>query len=347
MKSFPMFIRTTGRCVVIVGGGETAAQKARLMLKTDAEIVLVAPDLDAELAGLVAEGRARHETTLTAASFDNAAMAFVGTGCPGLDASAQALARAVRCPVNVVDRPEMCDITTPALVDRDPVVIAIGSEGTAPVLTREIKVALETMLAPRIGALAALAGRLRPAVAQSIPHDQRRRFWSWVFRGAPRAAWDRGGERAASAAIKQAVQEGRVPGDTTPGRLSVIDVPEGGADLLTLRAVRRLQEADLIVTDAGLSAEVLELARRDAHRLTAPSGDGSGDRSGDCSGVWPAERRLAAIAAEAGADRQVVWLRAGPGAALPSEVSGVTVEHVPMPRSGFPASGSGPARVAF
>ena len=93
MKSFPMFIRTTGRCVVIVGGGETAAQKARLMLKTDAEIVLVAPDLDAELAGLVAEGRARHETTLTAASFDNAAMAFVGTGCPGLDASAQALAR--------------------------------------------------------------------------------------------------------------------------------------------------------------------------------------------------------------------------------------------------------------
>ena len=119
----------------------------------------------------------------------------------GIDASAQALARAVRCPVNVVDRPEMCDITTPALVDRDPVVIAIGSEGTAPVLTREIKVALETMLAPRIGALAALAGRLRPAVAQSIPHDQRRRFWSWVFRGAPRAAWDRGGERAASAAI--------------------------------------------------------------------------------------------------------------------------------------------------
>ncbi len=159
MKAFPMFIRTTDRRVVIVGGGEQAAQKARLMLKTDAQIVLVAPELDEELTALVEEGRATQETTLSAASFDAAAMAFIATGCPGFDGAAQALARAARCPVNVVDRPDLCDLTTPAIVDRDPIVVAIGSEGTSPILTREIKTQLETLLPPRMGALAALAGR--------------------------------------------------------------------------------------------------------------------------------------------------------------------------------------------
>lgn len=130
MKSFPMFIRTTGRRVVIAGGGEQAAQKARLMLKTDAQIVLAAPDLEDELAALVAEGRAQHYTgPISAALFEGAAMTFIATGCRATDASLQALARAARCPVNVVDQPDLCDITTPSLVDRDPVVVAIGTEG--------------------------------------------------------------------------------------------------------------------------------------------------------------------------------------------------------------------------
>ena len=128
MKSFPMFIRTTGRRVVICGGGEQAAQKARLMLKTDATLVLAAPELDAELAALVAEGRAVHHAgAITPALFEGAAMGFVATGCPGLDAALHGLAKAGGCPVNVVDRPDLCDLTTPSLVDRDPVVVAIGS----------------------------------------------------------------------------------------------------------------------------------------------------------------------------------------------------------------------------
>ncbi|MEL7263083.1 MAG: bifunctional precorrin-2 dehydrogenase/sirohydrochlorin ferrochelatase, partial [Pseudomonadota bacterium] len=159
MKAFPMFIRTTGRRVVIVGGGEQAAQKARLLLKTDAMLVLVADTLEDELEGLVAAGRAEHVRTLTAEVFDDAAMAFVGTGCPGLDAAVHGLAKAARCPVNVVDQPDLCDMTTPAIVDRDPIVVAIGSEGTSPVLTRQIKTQLEQSLPQSIGGLAALAGR--------------------------------------------------------------------------------------------------------------------------------------------------------------------------------------------
>jgi len=99
MKSFPMFIRTSGRRVIIAGGGEQAAQKARLILKTDAEIVLVAPVLDEELAALVACGRAsRHDGPLGQTLFEGAAMAFVATGCPAADASVHALAQAARCP---------------------------------------------------------------------------------------------------------------------------------------------------------------------------------------------------------------------------------------------------------
>ena len=247
MKSFPMFIRTTGRRVVICGGGEQAAQKARLMLKTDATLVLAAPELDAELAALVAEGRAVHHAgAITPALFEGAAMGFVATGCPGLDAALHGLAKAGGCPVNVVDRPDLCDLTTPSLVDRDPVVVAIGTEGTAPVLARQIKTQVEQMLAPNLGGLAALAGRMRGAVAQRVAPARRRAFWAWAFSDTPRAAWTRGAERAAAQALKAAIAEGRAPGDAPEGSIALVGAGPGSRDLLTLRAVQRLQEADVI-----------------------------------------------------------------------------------------------------
>ncbi|WP_305967693.1 MULTISPECIES: siroheme synthase CysG [unclassified Mameliella] len=303
MKSFPMFIRTTGRKVIIVGGGEQAAQKARLILKTDAQILLVAPELDPELQALVAEGRARHQGQLSAAVFEDAAMGFIATGCPALDASVHALAKAMRCPVNVVDRPDLCDLTTPALVDRDPVVIAIGSEGTAPVLTREIKTRLEEMLAPSLGGLAALAGRLRPLVNARVPRSKRRAFWAWVFKGAPRVTWTRGGERAAAQVIKSAIASGGAPDEAPQGHVALVGAGPGARDLLTLRAVERLQEADVIFYDRLVDPEVLELARRDAERVFV------GKHVGAHS--WPQERINAVILAAARQGKQVVRLKSG------------------------------------
>lgn len=329
MKSFPMFFRTTGRRVVIVGGGEQAAQKARLIGKSDAQVVLVAPELDPELTALVAEGRATQETTLSVATFDDAVMAFVATGCAGYDAATQVLARAARCPVNVVDRPDLCDITTPAIVDRDPVVVAIGSEGTAPILTREIKTRLETMLPPRLGALAALAGQLRPAVAQAIPQDQRRSFWGWVFRGAPRTAWTRGAEREAAAAIKAALAKGAAPDTSNAGLLSLVDIGSGAPDLMTLRAVQRLQEADVIFAPVDMPGDVLELARRDAERMSFVEG---ADPRFAAAPVEPA------IWAEARQGRKVVRLSAqGSSGAIAAAMEAATdvlgtevqIEHIP------------------
>lgn len=303
MKSFPMFIRTSGRRVVIVGGEEQAAQKTRLILKTDAEILLVAPKLDVELQALVVEGRARHVARLTPGVFDGAAMGFIATGCPGLDAAVHGVAQAMRCPVNVVDRPDLCDLTTPALVDRDPVVVAIGSEGTAPVLTREIKTRLEESLPPNLGGLAALAGRLRPVVETRVPRAQRRAFWAWVFKGGPRAVWTLGREREAAQEIKTAIASGGAPKATREGHVSLVGAGPGARDLLTLRAVERMQEADVIFYDRLVDKEVLELARRDAERVFVGKHVGAH--------AWPQDRINAVIVAEARKGRRVVRLKSG------------------------------------
>ncbi|MCV2882738.1 siroheme synthase CysG [Actibacterium sp. XHP0104] len=304
MKSFPMFIRTTGRKVVVAGGGEQAAQKLRLILKTDAELVIAAPELDPELAALVHQGRARHVGgPVTPDLFRDAAFAFIATGCAGADAALHGLAQAAGCPVNVVDRPDLCDLTTPSLVDRDPVVVAIGTEGTAPVLARQIKTDIEQMLAPNLGGLAALAGRLRDSVSAHVPRERRRAFWRWVFGDAPRQSWTRGAERDAARLIKDAVAAGAAPGDRADGLISLVGAGPGARDLLTLRAVQRLQEADVIFYDRLVDPEVLELARRDAERVFVGKVVGAS--------AWPQERINALIVAEARKGRRVVRLKSG------------------------------------
>ncbi|MEO0862397.1 MAG: siroheme synthase CysG [Pseudomonadota bacterium] len=304
MKSFPMFIRTTGRRVVILGGGEQAAQKARLILKTDAQIVLVAPDLDPELRELVSSGRATwHQGPITPSLMEGAAMAFVATGCPGLDASLHDLVTVARCPVNVVDQPELCEITTPSLVDRDPVVVAIGTEGTAPVLARQIKTRVEEMLAPNLGGLAAFAGRMRGAVAHHVPRPKRRAFWRWVFADAPRTAWQRGAEREAAQQIKGAITAGRAPEADDGGTIALVGAGPGARDLLTLRAVARLQEADVIFYDRLVDPETLELARRDAERVFVGKVVGAH--------AWPQDQINALIVGAAQQGKRVVRLKSG------------------------------------
>jgi len=194
-------------------------------------------------------------------------------------------------------------MTTPAIVDRDPIVVAIGSEGTAPVLTRDIKTKLETMLPLNIGGLAALSGRLRPSVARHVPQSKRRPFWAWVFKGGARDTWVRGSERAATRAIKEAIAQGGAPQDVQRGHISLVGAGPGARDLLTLRAVERLQEADVIFYDRLVDPEVLELARRDAERVFVGKQVGAN--------AWPQDKICALIVAEARKGRKVVRLKSG------------------------------------
>ncbi|MEP2641838.1 siroheme synthase CysG [Roseobacter sp.] len=330
MKSFPMFIRTTGRRVVILGGGEQAAQKMRLILKSDARIEIAAPSLDPELQSVVQDGRVTwHQGPITPGFFEGAAMGFIATGCPGLDASLHALAGVAGCAVNVVDQPHLCDLTTPSIVDRDPVVVAIGTEGTAPVLARQIKTKVEETLPPTLGGLAAAAGRLRMAAAGRVPQSGRRAFWRWVFDGQPRRDWVRGAERAAIDTIKRAIAKGGAPDETQGGSIALVGAGPGARDLLTLRAVAHLQEADVIFYDRLVDPDVLELARRDAERVYVGKVVGAS--------AWPQDRINELIVTEARKGRRVVRLKSGdPGIfgrageeLAAARAAGVTVDIVP------------------
>ena len=264
MRYLPMFLDLDGREVLIAGGAGAAVQKLRLVARTGAAITVMAPEVAPGIAEAVAAGRAAHVAAeLDTAALAGAALVFVCTGSAVLDARVAAAARAAGALVNVVDRPELCDAITPAIVDRDPLVVAIGTEGAAPVLAREVRGALETMLEPGLGRLAALAGGMRPLVAENIPPEGRRRFWEWVFRGPPRRLFREGREHAAAKAIADAARGGTVPG--AGGALTIIALPEA-SDLLTLRALQRLQEADLILHGEPAPETVLDLARRDAAR---------------------------------------------------------------------------------
>ena len=304
MKTFPMFLRMENRTVVIIGGGEQAAQKCRLILKTEARIVIAADALDDELAALHDAGRiAWHKGAITPALFADTALVFVATGCPGADTALHALAKEAGALVNVVDAPDLCDAITPSIVDRDPVVVAIGTEGTAPVLARQIKTRVEEMLEPRLGDLAALSGRLRGAVARQVPQRARRNFWRWVFNGLPRQTHARGAEREAAEMLKSAIAAGGAPQEHSGGSVSLVGAGAGRRDLITMRGVQRLQEADIIFHDRLIDEDVLEYARRDAERVCVGKAPGAHP--------WPQDRINGLLISAARQGKRVVRLKCG------------------------------------
>lgn len=325
MKTFPMFLQMAGRRVVIIGGGEQAAQKTRLILKTEAAVHVFAPVLDPELAGLAADGRIAHETgPITPVCFENAALTFIATGCPGMDSALHTLAKEAGAVVNVVDQPHLCDAITPSIVDRDPVVVAIGTEGTAPVLARQIKTKLEETLEPRLGDLAALAGRLREAAAARLGPRARRDLWRWVFNDSPRRLHVQGAEREAAKQIKTAIETGEF-GATKSGSVSLVGAGPGAKDLITLRGVQRLQEADVIYYDRLLDPEILELARRDAERIYVGKAPG-------CHS-WPQHKITQTLVAAAKRGQRVVRLKCGdPGvfARSTEELDALKANRIPF-----------------
>lgn len=330
MKSFPMFLKMTGRKVVICGGGEEAAQKCRLMLKTEATITVAAPVLEDELAALADAGRINwYQGPITSALFDGAALIFVADGDEAEDTRIAAIAAPLGIPLNVVDRPHLCTASTPSIVDRDPVVVAIGSEGAAPVLARQIKTKLEATLEPRLGDLVALAGRLRGKLAERVTAPRARRdFWAWVFSGPVREAHGRGAERDAARMLKRAIEEGKAPA-AQPHPVALVGAGPGSRDLITLRGVQRLQEADIVFYDRLVDPALLELARRDAERVFV--GKEPGCRR------WPQDRINGVLVAAARQGKRVVRLKCGdPGIfargaeeADALRAAGIEVEIVP------------------
>ena len=271
MKYFPIFLDLDARKVVAVGGGEAIAQKLRLVLKTGAHVVVVAEHLNEELAELFEAGRISWTArTFRSSDVHAAALVYVATGDAAINADVSAAARAAGIPVNIIDDPDLCSFYTPAIVDRDPVIVAIGTEGTAPVLARRIKSQLEAWLPPALGTLARRAQALRPRIAETLPEGApRRRFWSDFFLGRIRDLFLAGNEAGYATAVEAAITgEADTANAGQTGSVALVGAGPGDPDLLTLKAQRRLQEADVIIYDRLVGPGILEYARRDAIRIS-------------------------------------------------------------------------------
>lgn len=274
MRQFPAFFNLEGARIVVLGGGDEAARKLRLLVSSPADLVLVGAFDDAALNAEFAGRVAVVDTALRGVALEGARLAIIAEADDALRAEALADVRARNIPVNVVDHPEDCDFTVPSILDRDEIVAAIGSGGAAPVLAKAVRAKLEALLPNRIGELAALARRLRPFVSEAVPDKTaRRRFWERALTGpAAEAAYAGDLEKAEALLKSAALSTGRAP-----GVVHIVGAGPGDPELLTLKALRVLQEADVVYYDRLVSPEILGLIRRDAARV--PVGKSKGDHS--------------------------------------------------------------------
>jgi uroporphyrin-III C-methyltransferase/precorrin-2 dehydrogenase/sirohydrochlorin ferrochelatase len=260
LNTFPVSYKVQGQRIVIVGGGEEALNKARLASKTTALVVIISRAIEADFSELPVTVLAR---PFEDADLVDAALVFVADHGPDGDA-AKLAARARRVPLNVVDVPEECDFYTPSIIDRAPVTIAVATEGDAPVLARLIRARIEAALSPNLGALAKLAGSMRDKVSALLPGARARRYYEELVTSPEvEVALLRGqGDAKAQTLLTQHAAEGE-----GAGVVWLIGAGPGAEDLLTLRAQRLLQEADVIVHDHMVPAAAVEMGRRDAERI--------------------------------------------------------------------------------
>jgi uroporphyrin-III C-methyltransferase / precorrin-2 dehydrogenase / sirohydrochlorin ferrochelatase len=270
VEFLPVFMNLRGRGCLLVGGGEVAARKARLLLAAGAYVTVVAPRLGVTLTHLAEDGRVVHRAgEFSDDALNGNALVFAATDDTAANRAVHAAATARSLPVNVADQPDLCTFILPSIVDRSPVVVAVSSGGAAPVLARLIRAKLETLIPASYGRLAELVAALRERVKQRITHPvQRRRFWETVLDGPIAEQVHAGQERAARAALERALEA--VDAAALPrGAVYLVGAGPGDPDLLTFRALRLMQQADVVVHDRLVSPEILALVRREAEVIYA------------------------------------------------------------------------------
>ncbi|MDI1284676.1 MAG: siroheme synthase CysG [Reyranella sp.] len=304
MQAFPLFMSLRGRRALMVGGTEAAARKVELLLSAGAQVTLIADTVVGEIAQLIAEGR----ISWMGCAFDGEDLAGVSLVIVASeDEALQArvsLASQQRClPVNVVDRPKLSSFIMPAIVDRAPITIAISTGGAAPALARRLRADIERAMPAAIGRLARFAEVFRAQVRRTLDESPvRRRFWDRVFEGRIGELALAGDEIGARRELIKLLDGTRSEAQTV-GMVHLVGAGPGDPDLLTMKAHRLLQRADVVVYDRLVSAEVLAMARRDAERLYVGKRPGNHSMSQD-----EINARLVALAR---AGKSVVRLKGG------------------------------------
>lgn len=272
MDYFPIFLRLAGEPVLVVGGGEVAARKVDLLLRASADVTVVAPELEPRLAALLQAGAIAHVAQeFQPEHLNGMRLAIAATDRNAVNAwvAHQAESRGIN--VNVVDDRELSRFIMPAIIDRSPILAAVTSGGDAPVLTRRLREKLEAFLPHRLGELAKFSGSLRGLVKKRLDDaPARRRFWEKFFDG-PLAADVLAGRDPATVArsveAALATAESSLATHAGVGEVALVGAGPGDPGLLTLRALRVLQNADVVLYDRLVSNDVLDLARRDAERI--------------------------------------------------------------------------------
>ncbi len=264
MHHFPIFLDVENRRLQVAGGGDAAVAKLRLLLKTTGHITVFALEALPEIEAFAASGK----LTLIRRAFQagdatGAALVYAATENAAEDARTAAIARAEGALVNIVDNLADSQFLTPAIIDRDPLVVAIGTEGSAPVLARVIKADIEARLSPVLGTLARLAKAFR-AKAEALPRGLRRRaFWADYFGETGPRAMATNGETALILALQNLLDQ-HLAASSAPGHVTFVGAGPGDPELLTLRARKALDAADVVIHDRLIAAPILELARREA-----------------------------------------------------------------------------------
>lgn len=268
MEALPLFHRVRGETCVLIGAGNVARRKLELLLAAGAALKVVAPECNEEFTRLAGEGRLTLvQRRFQAGDLDGAVLAVAATPHALVNRAVFRAARARGIPVNVVDQPELCTVTFPAVVDRDPVCIAIGTGGASPVLARLLRTRLEAELPGRTGELAALAREFRAPVRERIADATARRgFWEAVLQGQVAELIYSGRPQAARRQLERQL-DAASRAQTRVGEVYLVGAGPGDPDLLTFRALRLMQQADVVLYDRLVAAPILALVRRDAERI--------------------------------------------------------------------------------
>jgi uroporphyrin-III C-methyltransferase/precorrin-2 dehydrogenase/sirohydrochlorin ferrochelatase len=269
MDYLPLFLRLGGARALVVGGGAVAARKVEWLLKAGAQVTVVAPALGHELAARAGRAELTHlGAGFLPAHLGAAAVVVAASDDSQVNASVSVAARERQIPVNVVDSAELSSFIFPAIIDRSPILVAVSSSGEAPVLARRVRESIEALLPARLGTLARFLGARRSAVRRSLSAAARRPFWERLIRGRTASTLLGGDEPTAVRLFEEELREARRnAAGTLDGEVYLIGAGPGDPDLLTLRALQLLQQADVILYDRLVPAAILERARRDAERI--------------------------------------------------------------------------------
>ncbi len=266
MDYLPLFFDLKNKPCLIVGGGDIATRKARLLAKAQAKIDVVAPNIDSELSKIAEDSggqclfREYHEKDL-----DEAIFVVSATDIENVNQQVARDCNARKIPVNVVDNPKLCSVITPAIVDRDPLLIGITSGGESPVLARKIRSQMESLLPNAYGKLGKLASKYRDAVKNTFSDGElRRRFWEANLSGSVAEKVFAGNDADAEEELKQNIKQKNV---ATLGEVYLVGAGPGDPDLLTFKALRLMQQAEVVLYDRLVSTPILEMTRRDAERI--------------------------------------------------------------------------------